>query len=44
MANISGDVTVTVSICQSVTRKANPASSMFPRDQDRLPITLMYDL
>lgn len=39
-----GAVTVMISVRQSFTRKANPAKSMLPRDQDRLPITPINDL
>lgn len=38
-AKPSGAVTVMIRVRQSFTRKAKPASSMLPADQDRLPIT-----
>ena len=43
-ASPRGAVTAMISGRQSVIRKANPASSMLPTDQARLPITPINDL
>lgn len=40
MDKISGEVTTTRSILQSLTKKAIPVKSKFPRVQSRLMITL----
>lgn len=42
--NPSGDVTVRISVRQSLIRKTNPANSMLPTAQDRPPNTLTNDL